>query len=195
MSPIDQSMNLGKFALHKPKPEAPLTFATAKFGNGEVLAFDQTLTKTGWALVKSGTGKITVPECGVLRPPKAETQGFEDNYARALWLYDEMLNLIVRYNPFIIVQEMPAVGGYRTDSSLMAGLSLRIAAQGCGKTVFMISQQTAKKLATGNAKAEKRDVKKAVEARVDLLDKKISQDISDAIALALVHLNRMTVRL
>lgn len=162
------------------------------FAQGRVLAFDQTLGKTGWSLV-TVSDRVTVI-CGLyVAPTPEDLKGFEQTFWRAEWMGVKLEERVLLSGVWVsaVVHEMPSVGGKRIESSLMAAREIRRGAAGF-KPVFMINRQSAYATMTGDRHAPKSAMTAAVERLVapeDRVGKYWNQDIHDSIGLALKHLH------
>lgn len=133
---------------------------------GEVLAFDQSLSATGWVHLRKAPAQLWVVAAGTESGGDPQTRGPEQSLDRGLALYDKVVHVVSRYLnravqiPVLIVFETPPVGGKmsRPESSLLAGLVVKIAADRmAGPRPVMVSAQRAKKVICGDANADKRD--------------------------------------
>ena len=167
------------------------------FALGRVLAFDQTLTKTGFSLVVHDNASLRVAEANLLLPEVDKSlKGFEQTFARAAWLDLRLPMLMALLAPQVdvVVHEMPAVQGYRTESSLMAAQCVRRAARGAvgGVPVAMVSNQTMRKVLNApEQRFEKKYVGQAVDALIPAEQrtaKRWNQDVHDSVGLALTYL-------
>jgi hypothetical protein len=98
------------------------------FRPAQILCFDQTLSHCGWAILATDQEKISVPACGVIVAPKFAVgeRGFAATFTKSI-LVAEGMKRILRDNLGSfegVVAEMPAVAGYRTESSLVAAVTL-----------------------------------------------------------------------
>lgn len=164
------------------------------FAFGVCLNFDQTLSKTGWSLLRSADG-LTVADSGTLGGI-VEAQGFDGTFAKGLRVYYEMDELLVSYGDSVdaIVHEMPSVHGFRTESSLLAAYALRLVADQRGLTdkVVMISRQRAFSNLVGPKEYLKKYVTEAVNALVPLARRqgdRWNQDVHDSVLLGLQWLH------
>lgn len=150
-----------------------------------IIAFDQSLSDTGWALIQGNE----ILEVGNIRP-KTELTGHAGNLEKAEILHYEACCLFDRLNGYAypkLVIELPPVGNrmMRPESSLLAALAVRLAypiIDGC----VMVGAQKAKKRITGTANATKKMVREGVLAlnpAVSELPIK-NEAIYDALALA-----------
>lgn len=151
---------------------------------GRILAFDQSLANTGWALIERTGG---VSATGNLKTDPTESKGHEDTLQRGSILYGRYRSLIESLGPDLVVHEMPPVGGrmMRPESSLVSANALRNACLGLSVPVEMYGAQKAKKRWTGNGNAKKNEVKEALR-RLDptLASRKpMNEAIFDAIAI------------
>lgn len=171
----------------------------ARFRLGGVLAFDQTLTNTGYALVYSDHAGLMVVGAGVLEARTSLT-GFEETYAKAERL-ERGISEAVRYGALAsvsaIVHEMPSVQGYRTESSLLAGYLVRRAARDYarGIPVVAVSNLAMKALLLPpGQRDEKKYVRQAVESlipkerREKPMVQRWNEHVHDAVGLALTFL-------
>jgi Holliday junction resolvasome RuvABC endonuclease subunit len=161
---------------------------------GTVLVFDQTISKTGWAFGVSREDRFEVRATGVFLTDMLAS-GHEDNLRRAVRCYRQYKALLQSFVPDMIVHEMPPISNayVRGDSSLVAAVAVRLAHDETFSSIpiRMVSAQHAKKVLTGNAKASKAEVKFEVLKLADCLAqmKPLNQDVTDAVALALVAIN------
>lgn len=169
------------------------------FGHGRVLAFDQTLTKTGYSVVIKNYRGMRITEGDVLVPEIPEgLSGFEETFAKAEKLGSLLTSTVSCFGPSVdvIVHEMPAVAGYRIESSLLAAREVRRAASiyARGVPVVMISNQTMRTMLNPpEERYEKRFVKQAIESLISdhmRVHKRWTQDVCDSVGLALVYLHK-----
>lgn len=159
-------------------------------GDQRVLAFDQSLANTGYALIVGGR----VIETGNLRTESSET-GNESNFIRAIQVFAHVNQLTYRMAPDLIVHEAPPVGGGRIrnpEASLLSAFAIRLSAHLDDVPVRMETPQAAKKRWTGNARAKKSELKKSLLELHPYLAKikPMNQAISDAIAVGLLSMEK-----
>ena len=163
---------------------------------GKIACFDQTLSKSGFGLVQVTADHKLVPLRTEMFKPTTTEDGHEGNFDQALQLFFAFQVLLARLNPDLVAHEAPPIGGKfnRPESSLMAAQSLRIACKLAGIPVVMIYPREVKKRLTGDAKAQKKDVKLAIERFIpEVADlKPWNQDVSDAIGVGIVASERNT---
>jgi hypothetical protein len=115
------------------RPRVPKAFRPPAFEDFvpdmQILAFDQSLANCGWALLNTEK-KITVVDSGTIRPPALGTvsKGFEMTFAKAIGIASEVRTLVGSLEGGFeqVVLELPAVVGYRTESSLAAAVAICI---------------------------------------------------------------------
>lgn len=168
-----------------------------KFRRGSVLAFDQTIMSTGWALLEKGEApQIVVRKTGMCYPLDDELTGFEATYTRALDVDHQLSRIISQFKwseDIEVVHEMPAVAGHRTESSLLVGYSIRRLAAEAHLPVAMISKQSAEALLLPpELRGTKKEIGKAILPFLDrthlLVGSPWNQHVHDAIAVGLKYL-------
>ena len=171
----------------------------ADFGHGKVLALDQTLTKTGFSVVAMDHLGLQVLEGGLIHPDHDPyLSGFELTFAKAQVMGQHFDSLMMMVAPFVdvIVHEMPAVMGYRLESSLMAAREVRRAAlrHARGVPVVMVPNQSMRALINApDERDEKKYVKSAIETLIPKHYRKTKQwnvDVCDSVGLALTYLHQ-----
>jgi hypothetical protein len=157
---------------------------------GPILAFDQTLGHTGWALLRWRPDPGMEAFAQGSWPRGKAAPGFEGNFAHADLLAVDVDELLVRFPGYVkhIVYEMPAVRGHRTDSSLMAATAVSSVAAIRHIPHTIVNARHARKVLTGSADATKAEVKKVIERVIPNMkaQKPFNTNVSDAAALGLV---------
>ena len=162
------------------------------FRRCKVLAFDPSLSATGWVHLRvsriGAAHRISVLARGTLRIRTAET-GYMATYERASrlrCLVDEVVWREQHYNwPSVIAWEAPAVRGHRLESSLIAGLQVYEASHRAGTA---ISANHASSLLCGNPLHDKQEIAAAVLRYVPGSDARTwNQHERDAAAIALAY--------
>jgi len=163
-----------------------------------VLAFDQSVANTGWALVAVVGGVPRVLRTGmVVTEPSGEAQML-DMLRRAMITYANVRSVILANEPQLIVHEIPLGGRGASlkgaSSSLLASLAVRIAASEEHIETEMVSGNRVKAHITGSGKASKSEVAAAVRARLPGLKEQkpgpLNEHVYDAIGIALTHLEQ-----
>jgi Holliday junction resolvasome RuvABC endonuclease subunit len=165
---------------------------------GVVLAFDQSLARTGWALLDASTTGQTmkVLKVGMLPTEPGDVTGFEDSFQRGVALYEMASSLISEHVPSVVVHEMPAVqrGQSRNrEAPFVSAMAIRCACYTTRSKVVMLNAQHVRKRLVGSAKAEKKDVRESLIGFQILEGVTRSEldywnsDVFDAMALAVVY--------
>jgi Holliday junction resolvasome RuvABC endonuclease subunit len=175
----------------KPEWRAPVLGDFACYQ--EVLAFDAALRNTGWVLlVRTSTLGFHVKDHGTIRlatPHKSYM---------ATWDLAEQLAVAVRRllseqrDDYIkILVESPSVGGgWRTESSLIAGLQIWQASRRWqGKGFYTVAADHVSRVLTGNREHDKKQIAAAVAAIIpETARRSWNEHERDAAAVALAHL-------
>ncbi len=171
----------------------------SRFRHGLVLAFDQTLTNTGVALLRSDYGGLAL-EYAESVTVRSDLTSFEGTYDKA----DKMerglaglMSALAGLGVTGIVHEMPSVSGYRIESALIGGYLVRRLARTYARGVPMtaVSNRSMRTLLNApDERDEKRYVRQAVESlipeegRTGEFIRNWNEHVHDAAALALTHL-------
>lgn len=170
-------------------------------GYARVLGFDQTVRNTGVALVESTPAGCVVLHAETARTSAAVQAGWDSTLRSAADQADQLAELVSRlvgrWPDLVVVHELPAVGAaFRPESSILAALGVHLAARPHGRPVHLVQNQQMKRLVTGDAKATKDGVKRALLAMpwLDGREHLTNADIRDAAALALTWLAKRAPR-
>lgn len=170
-------------------------YATTR--NGVVLAFDQSLARTGWALVDLAGNEAHVLQVGMSPTEPGDETGFEDSFVRGTQLFDEVRDTIKRFEQVSwVVHEMPSARmspqTRNREAPFVAATAVRCAVSVEGKPCYMLNAQKVKKRLAGNPSADKKDVREALLSMSEVkgLDRGNldywNDDVFDAVALAVV---------
>lgn len=194
MDPIDAKIEAfvrrNKISTAKPAPQwTPPTIEDFAWGV-TVQAFDQTLTNTGYVELMIVGGEVRVAGRLTIRPkPPKELDSFAYAFEQASLLGDEVDDLLMCSSE--VVFEMPAVSGFRIDSSKMAGQVIydRVRESRLGYKAVMISKNHAASILTGDPYADKNEIRKAIARYLPESDtRRWNEHQRDALALGLAHL-------
>lgn len=168
------------------------------FRPATVLCFDQTLSNCGWAILNTEQGQPQVSACGVLRPPAFERgeRGFEATFVKSLYLARDLRALLRELDGLFdeVVGELPSVLGYRTESSLVAAVTMvqQLDELGYAMPTFVPRQRAASVLA-GDGRASKTVTKGVVNDLVEdrrPKEQPWNEHVHDAVFVGLMHLYR-----
>lgn len=140
------------------EPAKPKPTGLPPIAHGLVLAFDQSVGATGWAVMRSGQSGVLVDAVGSIRTdPNDYPLGHEGTLQRAVYVHDEMAKVFASTSAEHCVHETPPVGGKmaRPESSLLGGLAVRILANRFGLALVMVQNQHSKSVICGNGNATK----------------------------------------
>jgi hypothetical protein len=171
-----------------------------------VLAFDATLTHCGWAYMRAWKAGIDVVAKGCINPA-TELDGYLGTWEKALLLSEELVRETGAFAQAAdsIVVEAPAVGGHRTESSLIAGLAARMAfrdrcelwtdreRKAPWRGFYAVSATHVSSVLLGDARMRSAERKKAVRDAVIVLHNEAAgrgwnEHMRDAFATGAVHL-------
>lgn len=201
MTAIDDAQARLRARNRNPQKEPWQPPVLADFHAGRyVLAFDATLTNCGWvlflvALAPGGERSLAVVAKGTIRPSH-RSDGFLGTWEKARHLQDEVDALIARMTLMTgglldVVVEAPSVGGgWRTESSLIAGMLVWVAMpEGCPA----LSATHVSAVLLGDPGIRSEDRKKRIRAAVigycpEAAGRDWNEHERDALATGLTHL-------
>lgn len=168
---------------------------------GKVLAFDQSLSNTGWANVSfTIDGPYVLDADNIKTEPLNGFTGHEETFIRASNIFTQVLNVLTLTKPNVIVHEAPSVRPNPRanlkdrDGAIATVMAIRCAVRSCGLPVslHMEASQHVKKVLTGNRTAEKKRVAEAVRKLTPLHNAKerhlrLNEHTYDAMGIALVY--------
>ncbi|MBZ0264737.1 crossover junction endodeoxyribonuclease RuvC [bacterium] len=151
-----------------------------------VLGFDPGTVATGWGVIERGR-KHRLLGYGALRPKKDESLE-----QRLLFLFNGANELIQSYHPTVVAIEDPFVGKNARSALALgrAGGVLLVAAAQNNLEIANYTPRTIKSAIVGRGAATKEQVQFMVQRLLGLQEAPKPLDASDAIAVALCHLNR-----
>ncbi len=154
-------------------------------GKGElILGVDPGSLTTGYGLITSTQDDIQVVGAGVIR-----TNPRDPFPLRLKTLYDELYNIIAEYSPTAFaIEDVFIAKNVRSALKLgHARAALIMAAVNSGLEIHEYSALQVKRAVVGYGKAEKSQVQSMVSVILEI-DAPIPKDASDALAVALCHL-------
>ncbi len=162
-----------------------------------ILAFDQTLTNTGWVLFEAYGDEIQILRKGTLKC-QTTLNSHESLLDKADQLEIHLYRLTERVSPlvthdFMVVMERPAVAGFRTESSLMAAREVARMCDSMNWPWTMVANNTMKKFLGLKTKSKKSEVRDALMKRVDVSSREWNEHSRDALALGLTYVEKERV--
>lgn len=160
-----------------------------QFATGHIFALDQSLTNTGVVRMEISEQGLIVHEKFTIRP-LTDRESFWGSYDKTEGTLNELINFF-RIWPMVkdVVCEMPAVGGMRTDSSLLAGYAAYRASKAAGKQLSMVSMLHTRKVLGGPTCKTKYDLKLALAKILPASQRRPwNEHTRDGLGLGLTHL-------
>lgn len=159
---------------------------------GMVLAFDQSLSSTGWVVLVVDSTGTEIRECGTLKNEGDPLKGSARSLARFSEMIPEVTRVLIVNSCATVVHENPPAASSvsRPESSLLAAAAIHAACAERGNAPHSVQAQHAKKVVTGNGNARKPDVASAVKALTWIrgVDRLKNEHQRDALAIALTFL-------
>ncbi len=153
-----------------------------------VLGIDPGTRAMGFGILESVEGSAAVLEFGCLKMSSKEALQF-----RLQKIYAEINKLVVKYKPDqVAIEDLfyaknPKVAiklGHARGVAIVAAVNL-------GVPTFEYAPREVKQAVTGNGAASKEQIQRMLQQILNLKDLSGSFDASDALAVALCHLNRV----
>lgn len=156
-----------------------------------VLGIDPSSTSTGYGLVEYRNRQSRYLDCGCIRP-KADLS-FED---RLVFLYDHLGGILAASSPDEVAVESTFFG---KDAGAVAKLGqargvILLAVRQAGKPIAHYAPAEVKKAVVGRGQATKKQVWFMITRLLGLRDLPHPLDASDALAIALCHINHLEFR-
>lgn len=153
-----------------------------------VLGVDPSLLRTGYGVIESRNGSLTLVEGGVLSPPRSL-----DIAQRLIALQRGLARVIEEHHPDVmVVEEVFSQTAFPKTALLMAHArgALVCAAAAANVAVVDYAATSVKRALVGRGGATKEQVWHMVLHTLRLRTKPKHNDITDALALAIAHLRR-----
>jgi crossover junction endodeoxyribonuclease RuvC len=151
-----------------------------------VLGIDPSIQSTGFGIIEYSNNAYTVINCGVIKPSRRKLFHHKINEIKS-----RLDDLIAEFEPDEVAIENPFYAqNIKTAITLgqVRGATLvAVAAHNC--SLYEYSALEIKKAVTGYGQADKNQVRMMIQTLLNLKDKKLETDASDALATAYCHLN------
>jgi crossover junction endodeoxyribonuclease RuvC len=151
-----------------------------------VLGIDPSIQSTGFGIIEYSSNTYTVINCGVIKPSRRKLFHHKINEIKS-----RLDELIVEFEPDEVAIENPFYArNIKTAITLgqVRGATLvAVASHNC--SLYEYSPLEIKKAVTGYGQADKNQVRVMVQTLLNINDKKLETDASDALATAYCHLN------
>ncbi len=151
-----------------------------------VLGIDPSIQSTGFGIIEYSNDTYTVLNCGVIKPSRRKLFHHKINEIKS-----RLEDLIATFEPDEVAIENPFYArNIKTAITLgqVKGAALvAVASYKCA--LYEYSPLEIKKAVTGYGQADKNQVRTMVQILLNIKDKKLETDASDALATAYCHLN------
>lgn len=150
-----------------------------------VLGLDPGLAITGYGVIDISGGKPKLVEAGVIRVSRAQALA-----ARLLELHSGIEEVIASYSIGAVAIEQLYSHYERPRTAILMGHArgvLTLAAAQKGISVHSYEATKVKKLLTGNGRAPKDQMQRAIQLQFRLKEPPDPPDVADALAIALCH--------
>jgi crossover junction endodeoxyribonuclease RuvC len=152
-----------------------------------ILGIDPGLTITGYGVLEFSPARPILREAGIIR---TADDNATDMAAKVLSVYKGVVEVIAQFQPeAMAVEELYAHYDHPRTAILMGharGVIFLAAAQQ-GIPVVSYASTQVKKLVTGNGRASKDQVQRAIQGELGLAALPDPPDVADALAVALCH--------
>ena len=153
-----------------------------------ILGIDPGLVKTGYGLIKVVNDRCSILDFGIIAPVKSDRLSDRLNT-----IYTDISLIIDKFSPNIVSIEEVFFGknvksalllGHARGASMLSASNKKI-------PVFEYSPRKIKQSVTGNGNAHKSQVKYMIMKQFDIKNLNCPEDATDALAIALCHLNQI----
>lgn len=155
-----------------------------------VLGIDPGLVTTGYGFIQSKNNDNNIIDYGTISPKKTDNLSLRLNT-----IYEDITYLIEEYKPSVMAIE-EVFYGKNVKSALLLGHARGVAMVCASKNsipVFEYSARKVKQSITGNGTAHKSQVQYMIMQSFSLKSDNFSLDASDALAIALCHINQVKI--
>ena len=153
-----------------------------------VLGIDPGLVTTGYGLIQVKNNSSSIIDFGTISPKQSDSLSQRLNI-----IYEDVSYIINKYKPSIMAIE-EVFYGKNVKSALRLGHARGVSMVCASKSnipVFEYSARKVKQSITGNGTAHKSQVQFMIIKEFNLDNIKFSTDASDALAIALCHINQI----
>jgi crossover junction endodeoxyribonuclease RuvC len=150
-----------------------------------ILGVDPGLAITGYGVVEGGSRGITLREAGVVRGKSRETLA-----ERVDDIHAGIRDVLAAFKPSVLALEQLYSHYERPRTAILMGHArgvICLAAAEAGVPVVNYSATQVKKVLTGNGRAPKGQVQRAIQRELALSALPEPPDVADALAIALCH--------
>ncbi|MDR2440148.1 MAG: crossover junction endodeoxyribonuclease RuvC [Planctomycetaceae bacterium] len=149
-----------------------------------ILGIDPGLNTTGYGVIDVSSGKVRLLEAGVVRSQSKHLTG------KVGEIYDGIREVIETFKPDIVAMEQLYTHYDRPTTAILMGHArgcICLAANQSGLDVVSYGATKVKKILTGNGRATKDQIQRAIKLELNLTTYPEPPDVADALAIALCH--------
>jgi len=153
-----------------------------------VLGVDPGTLTMGYGVIESGEDEAALVDCGALTSPRRSPIG-----ERLSYLYNKLLEVILRHQPDAVAVEQPFVGK-NVRSALAIGRAQAVAmlaAANKGIPTYEYTPAQIKQRITNYGASSKEQIQEMVRLQLGLSQVPQPNDAADALAVALCHLREI----
>ncbi|MFH1847961.1 MAG: crossover junction endodeoxyribonuclease RuvC [Candidatus Omnitrophota bacterium] len=150
-----------------------------------ILGIDPGLDTTGYGVIEETDSRLSLIEAGLI-----QTSSKLPIELRLLKIYDGLSSLVDKYKPKKLILEKLYSHYKHPVTSILMGHGRGVICLVSGKKNLELVSYPAKRIKkaiTGNGNASKEQVQRMVQRLLDVEDKAIPNDVTDALALAIAH--------
>ena len=150
-----------------------------------VLGIDPGTVVMGYGVIDSKDDEITLVDCGALTSPLRSPMG-----ERLSYLYNKLIEIIVRYQPEVVAVEQPFVAK-NVKSALAVGKAQAVAILAAANKGIPSHEYTpaqVKQMVTNYGASSKGQIQEMVRLQLGLAQIPEPNDAADALAVAICHL-------
>lgn len=149
-----------------------------------ILGIDPGLNTTGYGVIEVSSGKVKLLEAGIVR---SKSDVLPEKIKE---IYEGVREVIEAYHPIVVAMEELYSHYDRPRTAILMGHArgaICLAAAQTGLEVRSYAATKVKKILTGNGRASKDQVQRAIQTELSLKKYPEPADVADALAIALCH--------
>lgn len=165
-----------------------MTIASDKSLFTRILGLDPGLHTTGYAIIEAGPQSPKVCEAGIIRSTSSRHK--PDLAARILSLYNGIVEVVDQFQPHALAVEQLYAHYQHPRTAILMAHARGVIFLAAGQRDIPVASYNAtriKKMITGNGRAPKDQVQRAIQRELGLRRLPEPADVADALATALCH--------
>ncbi|MFO8102512.1 MAG: crossover junction endodeoxyribonuclease RuvC [Dehalococcoidia bacterium] len=151
-----------------------------------IAGIDPGLNATGYGAIEVSNGEVRLLEGGVIRPGSAK----EPLESRLAALYDGIVEILTEFRPEAVALEKLYSNYEHPSTAILMGHArgvICLASSQNGVSVYNYAATEIKSCLTGNGRASKEQMQRAIQLRLKLKEAPSPHDVADALAAAICH--------